>query len=312
MGKLRLTSDSILKYVLLGFRLLTGPFFPWNQAISLAAESKREEEKAKGLNPDNSAENPDIVPFDDNEEEEEEEESEEEEEGYGLGFGTASQGRGRGRGMMWPPPMPLARGARPMPGMRGLPPMMMGPDGFSYGPDVFGMPDPFGIGPPRPPFPPYGPRFSGDFSGPGASMMFPGRPGQPGSVFPTGPGGFGMMMGRGPPFMGGPRPGDRPALLPLPPPSGGGGRMIKKLAAGGERYSGGPEQGRATNDHETPNHQLGPPPGTPHEDQFGGNGGYRNEYDSDSEDEAPRRLRHGEARKKHRGSESDAAAVART
>ncbi|XP_065629589.1 30-kDa cleavage and polyadenylation specificity factor 30 [Quercus suber] len=41
-------------------------------AISIAAESKREEEKAKGVNPDNGGENPDIVPFEDNEEEEEE------------------------------------------------------------------------------------------------------------------------------------------------------------------------------------------------------------------------------------------------
>ncbi|WZZ10326.1 hypothetical protein YC2023_096247 [Brassica napus] len=51
-------------------------------AISIAAEAKREEEKAKGVNPESGAENPDIVPFEDNEEEEEEEdESEEEEDG---------------------------------------------------------------------------------------------------------------------------------------------------------------------------------------------------------------------------------------
>ncbi|KAK4742766.1 hypothetical protein SAY87_000767 [Trapa incisa] len=262
-------------------------------AVSLAAESKREEEKAKGFNTDNGAENPDIVPFEDNEEEdeEEEEESEEEEEGYGSGFGAA-QGRGMGRGMMWPP-MPLPRGARPMPGMRGFSPMMMGSDGFSYGPDGFGMPDLYGIGPARPPFPPYGPRFSGDFSGPGAGMMFPGRPGQPGSVFPPGPSGFGMMMGRGPPFMGGgPRAGGRPAILPQPPlpPQSSGGRMIKKPNAANERYGGGSEQGKAANDHE---------------DQLGGNSSYRDEYESDSEDEAPRRSRHGEARKKRRESEPD-------
>lgn len=227
---------------------MDSPFFLWHQALSLAAESKREEEKAKGLNTNNGAENPDIVPFDDNEEEEEEEESEEEEEeGYGSGFGTA-QGRGMGRGMMWPQ-MPLVRGAQPMPGMRGFPPMMMGPDGFSYGSDGFGMP----IGPPRPSFPPYGPRFSGDFPGPGAGTMFSGRPGQPGSVFPPGPGGFGMMMGRGPPFMGGPRAGGRPPI------QGGSGRMIKKPVAANERYG---------DEHDTPNRQSGGGPSrTLHEDQ---------------------------------------------
>ncbi|KAL5774116.1 hypothetical protein ACOSP7_011673 [Xanthoceras sorbifolium] len=131
------------------------------QAVSLAAETKREEEKAKGVDPDNGGENPDIVPFEDNEEEEEEESDEEDE-----SFGSATQGRGRGRGIMWPPQMPLARGARPMPGMRGFPPMMIGADGFSYGPVTpygFPMPDLFGVAPRG--FAPYGPRFSGDFTG---------------------------------------------------------------------------------------------------------------------------------------------------
>ncbi|KAK0580003.1 hypothetical protein LWI29_034902 [Acer saccharum] len=58
-------------------------------AVSIAAETKREEEKAKGVNPDNGGENPDIVPFEDNEEEEEEESDEEDE-----SFGSATQGRG--------------------------------------------------------------------------------------------------------------------------------------------------------------------------------------------------------------------------
>ncbi|KAL2484361.1 30-kDa cleavage and polyadenylation specificity factor 30 [Forsythia ovata] len=65
-------------------------------AISLAAESKREEEKAKGVNP----ENPAIVPFEDN--------VEEEEESCGQVFRAGAQGRGRGRGIMWPPHMPFA------------------------------------------------------------------------------------------------------------------------------------------------------------------------------------------------------------
>ncbi|GJV84841.1 hypothetical protein Tco_1524739 [Tanacetum coccineum] len=54
------------------------------KAISLAAEAKREEEKAKGVNPENATENPDIVPFEDNEEEEEEE-SEEDEDSFEPG-----------------------------------------------------------------------------------------------------------------------------------------------------------------------------------------------------------------------------------
>ena len=68
------------------------------QAISVAAEAKREEEKAKGVQPENGGDNPDIVPFEDNEEEEEEEESEEEDESFGQAPGLAAQGRGRGRG----------------------------------------------------------------------------------------------------------------------------------------------------------------------------------------------------------------------
>ncbi|XP_039058123.1 30-kDa cleavage and polyadenylation specificity factor 30-like [Hibiscus syriacus] len=168
-------------------------------AISLAAESKREQEKAKGVNSDIGGENPDIVPFEDNEDEEEEESEEDE------SFGGADQGRG----MMWPPHMPLARGARPMPGMRGFPPMIMGGDGFSYGsvtPDSFGMPDVFGA--PRP-FAPYGPRFFGDFRGSTSGMMFPGRPPQSGPMFPGG--GLGMIMGPGhASFMGGMATGANP------------------------------------------------------------------------------------------------------
>ncbi|GJR82265.1 30-kDa cleavage and polyadenylation specificity factor 30 [Tanacetum coccineum] len=79
-------------------------------AISLAVEAKREEEKAKGVNPENATENPDIVPFEDNEEEEEEE-SEEDEDNFepGGGFGML-MGPGPRRG----PFMGLAgRGARP-------------------------------------------------------------------------------------------------------------------------------------------------------------------------------------------------------
>ncbi|KAA3460961.1 30-kDa cleavage and polyadenylation specificity factor 30 [Gossypium australe] len=289
-------------------------------AISLAAESKREEEKAKGVKSDN-AENPDIVPFEDNEEEEEEESEEEDE-----SFGAAAQGRGRGRGIMWPPHMPLARGARPMPGMRGFPPMMMGGDGFSYGPvtaDGFGMPDLFGA--PRP-FAPYGPRFSGDFTGPASGMMFPGRPPQPGGMFPSG--GIGMMMGPGrAPFMGGMgptgnnparggRPVGMPPMFPLPPApaSQNSGRAIKRdqRTPTNDRSSAGSEQGRGQEmggpggglEDETQYQQEGQK--AHHEDQLAAGNSFRND-DSESEDEAPRRSRHGEGKKKRRGLEGDVA-----
>lgn len=283
------------------------------QAVSLAAELKREEEKAKGVNLDNGAENPDIVPFEDNEEEEEEE-SDEEDESPGQVFGA--QGRGRGRGMMWPPHMPLARGARPFPGMRGFPPNMMGGDGFSYGPvnpDGFPMPDPFGMAPRG--FGPYGPRFSGDFAGPASGMMFPGRPS----------GGFGMMMGPGrAPFMGGMGPGaaatvraGRPVgvapFYPPPPlqPSQNSNRVKRDLKAPSSDRNDGPDQGKgqeisgSTGGHgdEGRNQQRGKPQ---QEDHYSAGNSYRND-ESESEDEAPRRSRHGEGKKKRRSLEADSA-----
>ncbi|CAL5412567.1 unnamed protein product [Camellia sinensis] len=288
-------------------------------AISVTAETKREEEKAKGvINSDNGAENPDIVPFEDNEEEEEEE-SEEEDESYGQAFGAAAaQGRGRGRGMMWPPHMPFARGARPLPGMRGFPPVMMGADGFSYGavtPDGFPMPDLFGVGPR--PFAPYGPRFPNDFAGPASGMMFHGRP-------PAG--GFGMMMGPGrAPFMGGMgigaapparagRPVGMPPMFPPPPsqPLQHSNRPVRRDQRGpandkNDRYSAGSDQGKGQEmggsgaDDET-QYQQG---GKNQEDQFGAGNSFRND-ESESEDEAPRRSRHGEGKKKRRSLEADA------
>ncbi|XP_039015265.1 30-kDa cleavage and polyadenylation specificity factor 30-like isoform X2 [Hibiscus syriacus] len=271
-------------------------------AISLAAESKREEEKAKGVNSDIGGENPDIVPFEDNEEEEEEESEEEDE-----SFGAVDQGRGRGRGMMWPPHMPLGRGARPMPGMRGFPPMMMGGDGFSYGPvapDGFGMPDLFGA--PRP-FAPYGPRFSA------SGMMFPGRPPQPGPMFPGG--GLGMMMGPGhAPFMGGMGPtganpprggrpvGMHPTFPGLPAPSSqNSGRGIKRdqRTPTNDRYSAGSDQGRGQ-DMTGPGGGLDDETRYQHEvqkaDSLAAGNSFRND-DSESEDEAPRRSRHGKGRR---------------
>ncbi|GAB2214037.1 hypothetical protein Droror1_Dr00018369 [Drosera rotundifolia] len=277
-------------------------------ATLVAAEQKREEEKTKGVDVDNGAGNPDIVLFDDNEEEEEEESDEEEDSSVQVPRFLA-QGRGRGRGMMWPPNMGMARGMRPMPGMRGFQPGMMGVDGFGHGvgPDGFPMADPFGMGPR--PFMPYGPRFPGDFSAAGPGMMFPNRPPQPG--------GFGMMMGPGrPPFMGGMgpqgpgRPGGRPVAPFYPPPSQNMNRPLKRdQRASGNEWSDsfGPDQskgqdsaGFAGGRRDDEAHYQQNPKGPV--DKFVVGNNLRNE-DSDSEEEAPRRSRHGEGKKKR--TESD-------
>ncbi|XP_055803875.1 30-kDa cleavage and polyadenylation specificity factor 30-like isoform X2 [Solanum dulcamara] len=281
---------------------------PYNEnlpvkAISLAAESKREEERAKGVNPDNGNENPDIVPFEDNEEEEEEEsEEDDDDEGFGQAFGPAALGRGRGRGIVWPPIVPpFGRGARPFPGMRGFPPGMMS-DGFSYGsmtPEGFPMPDPFGMG--GRPFGPFGPRFPGD-------MMFHSRP--------PAAGGFGMMMGPGrPPFMGGMGPGAtapprggrpmgmHPSFIPPPPQTSQNPRVKKDQRAPvnerNDRFSSGPDQGRG---QEIAGSVGGPDEGVRYPQT---ENSFRND-ESESEDEAPRRSRHGDGKKKKHSMDGDA------
>ncbi|CAH9105887.1 unnamed protein product [Cuscuta europaea] len=263
-------------------------------AISLAAESKREEEKAKGMDFESGNENPDIVPFEENEEEEdEEEESEEEDESFGgqAAFAPAAISRGRGRGMPWPPIMPLGRGPwPPLHGMRGFPPTMMG-DGFPYPgmtPDGFPM-DLFGMG--QRPFGPYGPRFSGD-------MMFHNRP----------PGGaFGPMMGQGRgPFLGPPRghPGGMGSPFVPPPPSHAlqnsyRGRREQKAPSSSDRNerfgSGPPDQGKA---QEMGSSGVGAEEKVPY---YHHQNSHRND-ESESEDEAPRRSRHGEGKKRRGGS----------
>lgn len=266
------------------------------QAMLIAAESKREEEKAKGVEMDDSAENPDIVPFEDNEEEEEDSEEEEE------AVGQAALGRGRGRGLMWPPHMPMVHGGRPMLGMRGFPPMMMGTDGFGYGAvaaDGFGTPDLFG---PRffQPFP--GPRFSGNFSG----MAQPGA-----GVFPGGR--LGMMMGGSrPPFMGGMpmagigaargnRPMGMPPLIrpPLPPVANP--RMPKREqrrsgSDQSDRYDAGSDQGSKMQQDSAhrPDDQL-----------WGTRAAAGPQYESGSEDEAPRRSKYGDGKRKRRGADGE-------
>ncbi|XP_020686551.1 zinc finger CCCH domain-containing protein 45 [Dendrobium catenatum] len=277
----------------------------------IAAESKREEEKAKGAsNADDTAENPDIVLFDDNEEEEEDESDEEDDSLVSL------QGRGRGRGMFWQPAMQLARGGRPVLGIRGFPPVMMGVDGFGYGAvghEGFGAPDIFG-GPPRV-FPPYGgPRFSGDFSGAGPmpGLGFPGRPPQPG-YFPMG--GLGMIMGAGRAFMGGipmagvgrpNRPIGIPPFLHPPPPNNWATKREQRRPAS-ERYESGSDQGNRGQETAGQDDEVGYQHGSraPNEDRFGAVNRYTND-ESESEDEpAPRRSRHGENSKKRRGSEGE-------
>lgn len=281
------------------------------QAMLVAAESKREEEKAKGVSADDATDNPDIVLFEDNEEEEEEE-SEEEDESSAQG----AQGRGRGRGMMWQPHMPLVRGGRPMLGVRGFPPVMMGADGFGYG-DGFSAPDIFGV--PSRVFGPYGgPRFSGDFSGTGPmpGLVFPGRPPQPGAVFPMG--GLGMMMGPGrAPFMGGMpmggagranRPmGVSPFLHAPPPPlnSRAAKRDQRRPASDrSDRHEPGSDQGNKGQEMRGPSSGADGDMGYHHgakalpEDKFVAGDNFQND-DSESEDEAaPRRSRHGEGKRK--------------
>lgn len=214
---------------------------------------------------------------------------------------------------MWPPHMPLARGARPFPpGMRGFPPNMMGVDGFPYGPmnpDGFTMHDPFGM-PPRG-FGPYGPRFPGDFSGPGSGMMFQGRPS----------GGFGMMMGPGrAPFMGGIGPAAARAGRPVggtafyPPQQSQQPSQNPNRAKRDQRV---PTDRNDTNSDQAKSQQMGGGPGGDgayqqrgrgqHEDRYSGGNSYRND-ESESEDEAPRRSRHGEGKKKRRSSEADSPA----
>uniref|UniRef100_A0A1D1ZE10 Zinc finger CCCH domain-containing protein 45 n=2 Tax=Anthurium amnicola TaxID=1678845 RepID=A0A1D1ZE10_9ARAE len=274
-------------------------------AMLVAAESKREEEKAKGVNMDDSAENPDIVPFEDNEEEDDDSEEEED------ALGQAVPGRGRGRGLMWPPHMPMVRGGRPMLGVRGFPPMMMGADGFGFGavtPDGFAAPDLFG---PRIFQPFAGPRFSGNFSGLA----------QPGAVFPGA--GLGMMMGGGrAPFMGvmgmagvgaarANRPMGMPPLIrpPLPPSTNP--RVTKRdqRRSGSDqsdRYEVGSDQGNKGQETAGSDDQMRYQPGTKaqYDDSFGPRSSYRDD-ESESEDEAPRRSRHSEGKKKRRGSDGE-------
>ncbi|XP_074568467.1 zinc finger CCCH domain-containing protein 45 [Curcuma longa] len=277
-------------------------------AMLVAAESKREEEKAKGVGTEEARENPDIVLFEDNEEEEEDESEEEDD-----NSNQATQGRGRGRGMMWQPQIPFVRGGRPMLGVRGFPPMMMGADGFGFG-DGFSTPDMYG---PRI-FPPFGgPRFAGDFSG---GMVFPGRPMQPGAVFPLG--NLGMMMGPGrAPFMGGMPMGgigraNRPVGVPPflhPPLSNNRAAKRDHRRPANDRYESGSDQGNRGQE------MVGTPSGVDDDagywqggdkasdDKYTAGKSFQND-DSESEDEmAPRRSRHSDGKRKHGGCEGEAA-----
>ncbi|CAK7324577.1 unnamed protein product [Dovyalis caffra] len=180
----------------------------------------------------------------------------------------------------------------------------MGADGFPYGavtPDSFGMPDLFGVAPRG---------FPHMVRGATSGMMFPGRPSQPGAVFPAG--GFGMMMGPGrAPFMGGMGPtasnplrGPRPSgvfALPPAPSSQNNSRSIKRdqRAAANDRNDRDCVEtdvvmGAAGESNEETKYLLETLKAS-HGDQFGGVNSIRND-DSESEDEAPRRSRHGEGK----------------
>ncbi|CAA0827573.1 30-kDa cleavage and polyadenylation specificity factor 30 [Striga hermonthica] len=259
-------------------------------AVSIAAELKREEEKAKGVNLDNRPEN--IVPFEDNEEEEDEDEEDEDEEEEESEENGNFYGRGRGGpgGMMWAPHGPHVpfRGPRPFPAaVPGFPPMPP-PDPFVMGPRGF---NPYG-----------GPRFVGDFGGPGLGpgMMFPGRPAA----------GFGMM-GPGPvpgraPFMRGGRPpvGMPPPFYPPPQPqlphqnnSNRANRREQTGPYGNNERHASFEQSKGQESLDGRNQER-ETTGFQQEDRLYSVGkNYRNE-ESESEDEAPRRSRHGEGKKK--------------
>ncbi|XP_057819474.1 30-kDa cleavage and polyadenylation specificity factor 30 isoform X2 [Cryptomeria japonica] len=321
---------------------------PYNEnlpvkAIACAVESKREEEKAQGVNAIPRNEDPNIVPFEDNDDDQDDDESDEEESSsHSLG---ASQGRGRGRGMMWPPHGPMARAGRGLVGSNpmGFYPVMIGDgygfDRFGMGPsEGFAMPEMFNASAgPSQGFPPYshaGPRFGGSEYGAGSNpgMIFHGRAPQPNGIFPHGgarmmaPGPNGMMGGAGRlHFMGGSGVvgnSNRPSGMPFrPPQSGNSGRgrrdhrrrrnehntSTDRLQLGmDQRVTGKSQQTRPTgeaSETEPSRHQQ--------------HNGFRinsyavtNDDDSESEDEAPRRSRHGESKKKRRdwdGEEEDQA-----
>lgn len=331
-------------------------------AVACAAESKREDEKAHGAVSAHESEDPNIVPFEDNDDDQDDEESDEQESSSQTW--SASQGRGKGRGMMWRGTM--SRGSRGMAGSKALgfhPGMVpgdtygfdrigMGPvDGFAM-PDMFTAPASQGRG-----FPPYGqpgPRFgpaSGmmfapmDGSGPTPGMVFQARPHPPNGMFSHGgpvmmPSGathapllagssqyVSVGAGRSN-FMGGPGSIGRPNRakgMPYRPPQGGNsgrGRKDQRRRkaennAGSDRVISGLDQrtsGKAWQrqtslevDRE-PEYQG--PSRTHHHDgfEYGNNSYTANNDESESEDEAPRRSRHGEGKKRRRdwdGEEAD-------
>ncbi|KAH9288169.1 hypothetical protein KI387_032286 [Taxus chinensis] len=312
-------------------------------AIACDVESKREEEKAQGVNAIHRNEDPNIVPFEDNDDDQDDDESDEEESSsHSLG---TSQGRGRGRGMMWPPHGPMTRAGRGLAGSNpmGFYPVMIG-DGYGFdrfgmgASEGFAMPDmfnaPAGPGQGFTPYSHAGPRFGGSEYGAGSNpgMIFHGRAPQPNGIFPHGgarmmaPGPNGMIGGAGRlHFMGGSGVvgnSNRPSGIPFRPPQGGNsgrGRRdhrrrrnenntsTDRLQLGmDQRANGKSQQTRPigeASEAEPSRHQQ--------------HNGFRinsyavtNDDDSESEDEAPRRSRHGEGKKKRRdwdGEEEDQA-----
>lgn len=202
--------------------------------------------------------------------------------------------------MMWPPHMPLARGPHLFHAIIGFPPNLMGGDAFSYRPmtpDGFPMPNSFGMAPRG--FRPYGPRFSSDFAGPAFGLMFRGPP----------PGGFSMM--RGPtraPFMGRTGVGaNAAARADIPfggppfysrPPSQDSNRAKGDRKAPNSYRNDGADQVTAVVGQQQ---QIGK---AEEQDHYSAGNSHKS-HQSESEDEAPRRSKYGERKKKRRSKETD-------
>ncbi|KAK4399412.1 cleavage and polyadenylation specificity factor 30 [Sesamum angolense] len=175
--------------------------------------------------------------------------------------------------MMWPPHMPLARGARAFHGIRGFPPNLVAGDGFSYRPmnhDGFPMPDPFG----RPPF----------MGGMGVGATPAARASRPLGIAP-----FYMPPPTQPSQNSNQAKRDQNA--PNSDRNEGSAHAKDQEMAGSAGDEGQYQQrGKAQQDHYSAGNSL------------------RND-ESESEDEAPRRSRHGEGKKQRRSLETDSIAV---
>ncbi|XP_024357877.1 30-kDa cleavage and polyadenylation specificity factor 30 isoform X1 [Physcomitrium patens] len=254
--------------------------------------------------------------------------------GEGFGMGYDGYGMGPGEGFMGPRDGFMGPGE----GFMGPGGGFMGPGGGFMGPgDHFGgLPGPARgfppFGHPGGPGPNFGgPEFPnfGHMDGPGP-MGFPGRPPPPNGMMmgPNGPGMMGLphsMMGEGPmlgpdgrppPFINGPggppmggRGPPRGAMnMPFRPPfAGRGGRgpgeqpKRRRGDRGGHNKGGaGGNKGRSNPSASTNEESSQADAGQRQQLPIGGSASYADEEDSESEDEAPRRSRHGQAKKRRK------------